>query len=256
MNFDFNGQNIIIFGGTNGVGLELAKYILKSKVKVILVCRSNKNIKSAKKYLGNKNYKIIVNNCYDGNFESIHSLCKTYFKNHIDHVVSFLGTGKVDFGITRNISIWRDVFEKNFFSNVKIVIEFLKYFKKKDFSSSIIFTSAIAGLERVRAPMTYSIAKTSLIAFTNHLAEELLKNKIRVLSISPGNIKFKNGRWEEIIKENKKKALNFVRQNVGMKRFGKTKEIAYIYYSLMYKNNSFMTGTNLVVDGLQLKKIL
>ena len=104
--------------------------------------------------------------------------------------------------------------------------------------------------------MSYSIAKTSLIAFTSHLAEELLKYKIRVLSISPGNIKFKNGRWEEIIKQNKRQVLKFIEQNVGMKRFGKTKEIAYIYYSLMSKNNSFMTGTNLVADGLQLKKIL
>ena len=256
MNLNFNGQNIIIFGGTNGVGLELAKYIIKSKVKVIIVCKSKKNIKPAKKYLGKKNYKIIVNDCYNGNFKTIHKLCDTYFKNRIDHIVSFLGTGKVEFGITKNISKWKEVFEKNFFTNVKIVIEFLRYFKKKDFSSSIIFTSAIAGLERVRAPMSYSIAKTSLIAFTSHLAEELLKYKIRVLSISPGNIKFKNGRWEEIIKKNKTEVSKFIEQNVGMKRFGKTKEIAYIYYSLMSKNNSFMTGTNLVADGLQLKKIL
>ena len=39
-----------------------------------------------------------------------------------------------------------------------------------------------------------------------------------------------------------------------MKRFGTAKEIAYLYYVLMSKNNSFMTGSNIIADGLQLKK--
>ena len=51
---DFNNQNVIIFGGSNGVGLELAKYLSKSNAKIILVCKSNKNIDSARKYLGKK----------------------------------------------------------------------------------------------------------------------------------------------------------------------------------------------------------
>ena len=253
---DFDKQNIIIFGGSNGVGLELAKYLLKSNAKIILICKSQKNVNSAKKYLGKKKYKILINDCYEDNFENIHNTCKNFFKNKIDHLVSFLGTGKVKFGIPKDILIWREVFEKNFFVNVKVFLDFKKYFKKKDYSSSIIFTSAIAGLEKVRAPITYSIAKTTLIAFTNHLAQEMLSEKIRVLSISPGNIKFKKGRWEEIIKKNKKGVDKFINKNVGMKRFGTAKEIAYLYYVLMSKNNSFMTGSNIIADGLQLKKII
>ena len=56
---DFDKQNIIIFGGSNGVGLELAKYLLKSNAKIILICKSQKNVNSAKKYLGKKKYKIL-----------------------------------------------------------------------------------------------------------------------------------------------------------------------------------------------------
>ena len=92
--------------------------------------------------------------------------------------------------------------------------------------------------------------------FSSHLAQELLSKKIRVLSISPGNIKFRKGRWEEIIK-NKRGVNKFISENVGMKRFGTAKEIAYLYYVLMSKNNSFfMTGSNIIADGLQLKKII
>ena len=41
-----------------------------------------------------------------------------------------------------------------------------------------------------------------------------------------------------------------------MKRLGTAKELAYLYFSLMSENNSFMSGTNIIADGLQIKKIL
>ena len=41
-----------------------------------------------------------------------------------------------------------------------------------------------------------------------------------------------------------------------MQRFGIPEEIALIYYNLMNPFNKFMTGNNIIVDGLQAKKIL
>lgn len=256
MELVFNKKNILIFGGSNGIGLELANRLLAQGANVLIVCKSEKNIKKAKLLLGEKNYKIIVSNCYSFNNASIHKLCKIFLKSKIDHLVSFLGTGKVPFGNPKNLKDWKNVFDKNFFVNVNIVNEFFKYFKNKDFSSSIIVTGAIAGIERVKAPMTYSIAKTALIVYANHLSEYMLRHKIRVFSVSPGNVFFKGGRWEEIQKKNKKKVFNFLNESVGMKRFGGPEEISIVYYNLMNPSNRFMTGANIIVDGLQVKKIL
>ena len=256
MYLNFNNQNIIIFGGSNGVGLHLAHSLVNSGAKVIIVCRSSKNIDKVKTLLDKNSYKLIVSDCFKFDNRKIHQACKSFFKSKINHIVSFLGTGKVKFDMPLKLKEWRDVFDKNFFVNVNIVNEFFKYFKKKDFSSSIVLTSAIAGIERLRAPMTYSIAKTSLIAYSNHLSDYMLKKKIRVYSVSPGNIYFKGGRWEEIQKGNKKKIKEFIKNNVGLRRFGTPKEISNVYLSIMHPSNSFMIGTNLIVDGLQSKKIL
>ena len=257
MGIEYIKKNIIIFGGSNGVGLELAKKLLGEGAKILIICKSKKNIQKAHAVLGKeKNYKIIINDCYKFNNKIIHKFCKNFLSSKIDHLVSFLGTGKVEFGNSKSLKNWKNVFDKNFFVNVNIVNEFLKYFKKKDFSSSIILTGAIAGVERLRAPMTYSIAKTALIVYANHLSENLIKNKIRVFSVSPGNIFFKRGRWEQIQKKNKKQVSNFLKENVGMQRFGKPDEVALIYYNLMSSFNKFMTGNNIIVDGLQTKKIL
>lgn len=256
MNLDFNKKNILIFGGANGVGLELASNLNKEGAKIIIVSKTSKNLKKLKKILLKDTYRTVVSDCYKFNNYKIHEECRKFFKSNIDHMVSFLGTGKVSFKMPTKIKDWKDVFDKNFFVNVNIVNEFSKYFKKKNYSSSIIFTAAIAGIERLRAPMTYSISKTTLIAYTNHLAEEMLKKKVRVYSVSPGNIFFKGGRWEEIKNSNKKNVNKFIKNNVGLKRFGNPEEIAYVYYNLMNPRNSFMIGTNIIVDGLQSKKIL
>ena len=252
----FKNQNIIIFGGSNGVGLHLAKNLIECGAKILIVCKSTKNVKKTKSLLDQKSYKIVISDCYKFDNKKIHNACKNFFNSKIDHLVSFLGTGKVDFEMPRDIKKWRHVFDKNFFVNVNIVNEFTKYFTKKNFSSSIIMTAAIAGIERVRAPMTYSIAKTALIAYSNHLSEHMLSKKIRVYSVSPGNIYFKNGRWEQIIKNNRSIIKKYIKKDVGMKRLGTAKELAYLYFALMSKDNSFMSGTNIVADGLQLKKIL
>lgn len=257
MELEYKKKNIIIFGGANGVGLALAKKLLNQGAKIIIICKSQKNIQNAQLVLGKeKNYKIIINDCYKFNNKIIHKSCKDFLTSRIDHLVSFIGTGKVQFGNSKSLNDWKNVFEKNFFVNVNIVNEFLKYFKKKDFSSSIILTGAIAGIERLRAPMTYSIAKTALIVYANHLSENLLKDKIRVFSVSPGNIFFKGGRWEQIQKKNKKLVAKFLNENVGMQRFGEPEEISIVYYNLMSPVNKFMTGNNIIVDGLQTKKIL
>ena len=253
---EFFKKNIIIFGGANGVGLYLAHNLIKNGAKIIIVCKSTQNIKNVKSFLGESLYKIVVTDCFKFDNSKIHKMCKTFFKSKIDHLVTFVGTGKVSFEMPKNLKEWKNVFDKNFFVNVNIVNEFTKYFRKsKRLSSSIIFTAAIAGIERLQAPMTYSIAKSALIAYSNHLSEKMLEKKIRVYCVSPGNIFFKKGRWEEIIKKNKRGVKQFIKQNVGLKRFGKPEEIAYVYQNLMNPNNSFMIGANIIVDGLQSKKI-
>ena len=47
----------------------------------------------------------------------------------------------------------------------------------------------------------------------------------------------------------------FLEKSVGMKRLGTAKELAWVYFSLMSPFNSFMTGQNIVSDGLQVKRI-
>jgi short-subunit dehydrogenase len=55
MNFDFKNKNILIIGGSSGIGLSIVREFLESNAKVYSISRNIKKIELAKKYLQKKN---------------------------------------------------------------------------------------------------------------------------------------------------------------------------------------------------------
>ena len=99
-----------------------------------------------------------------------------------------IGSGKTKAGHDQSLDRWKEVFNKNFFSVVDLINLILPILDSKTKLCSITVTSAIAGLERVGAPITYSCAKAALSSFIPHLAEELSNLNVRVNGVNPGNI--------------------------------------------------------------------
>jgi 3-oxoacyl-[acyl-carrier protein] reductase len=119
---------------------------------------------------------------------------------------------------------------------------------------NIIFISSIAGCETLGAPIAYSCAKTALLAYSKNLANELGKYKIRVNSISPGNVLFDNSTWSEKIKNDKQKVLTYISSNVPLNEFATPEDIAKAVIFL--EQCTFVAGSNIVVDGGQIHKII
>ncbi len=262
LNFKLEGSVVVLAGALKGIGFELAKLLVCCEARVLIVGRTKKRATHAVKLLRDLNPRADVDHeiCDLSNRKGRNLLSeqiKSKYPMGINHLVSFIGTGKTPFGMHVNIDVWKEIFEKNFFSVVDLINlceSALKITKK---NNSIIITSAIAGLERVPAPQSYSCSKAALSSYVSHLANELAKNDIRVIGINPGNVFFENGRWEQIIKEQgMKKIQREVLSTVAMKRFGLAEEIAWTYLMALSPRNSFMTGTNIVVDGQQISKTI
>ena len=262
LDFDLNKSTIVLAGSFQGVGLELAKLLVSCNANLLLIGRTKKKAINAIKLLKSINpsanvqyqlYDLYVKKNRVGLSKSI----KKKYPKGINHLVSFIGTGKTPFGTNVNIAEWKEVFEKNFFSVVDLVNLCLPSLKKSKKNNSIIITSSVAGLERLSAPQSYSCSKAALSSYVPHLANDLSKENIRVIGINPGNIYFKNGRWEQIIKkQGMKKIKKNILSKVSMKRFGLANEIAWTYLMALSPKNSFMTGSNITVDGQQVNKTI
>jgi 3-oxoacyl-[acyl-carrier protein] reductase len=260
-NQGFNNQNIIIAGGFRGMGFELSKLLLDEGAKIVLIGRDSNNGKKAGRLLNKSNHKgklkIINGDLSEAStLDVIQGQIDLWFAGKVHHLAIFLGSGKTEFGHDFPLDHWRKQFDINVFSPIGVVQTFYRMMLHKEGNPSITLTAAISGIERVRAPMTYSIAKSAIISYGNHLAEALVEKGIRVNTISPGNVFYKGGRWEELLAERGDEIDSFLKKSVGMQRLGTAKELAWVYFATMSPNNAFMTGQNIVADGLQVKRIL
>jgi len=115
-------------------------------------------------------------------------------------------------------------------------------------AGSIVIISSVSGVEIDFAAGPYGAFKAALIHYAKTLACELAEKNIRVNSVSPGNTYFAGGIWEMIennIPDLFAKALSMNKTG----RMATAEEVANASVFLASPIASFITGTNLVVDG-------
>lgn len=109
---------------------------------------------------------------------------------------------------------------------------------------SIINIASITGHQGVKGAATYSMSKAGVLHLTRQLGSELARWNIRVNSISPGyfvtdlNREFLESDWGVQMKK-----------RIAMRRFGEFPELSGALLLLASDASSYMTGSDIVVDG-------
>lgn len=92
---------------------------------------------------------------------------------------------------------------------------------------------------------SYGSAKTSLSAFVKYAAVELATKGIRCNAVSPGMVHTPLIDKQVYSEEDKFKDMSLY----PLKRYGKPEEVAHAIIYLLSDASSWVTGTNLVIDG-------
>ncbi len=132
---------------------------------------------------------------------------------------------------------------KGLFFNVQKALSLLSK------GSSIIMTSAM--IDNMGLPNTSVLAssKAAVRNLARSLASELIDRGIRVNSIAPGPIETAIMSKAGLTEEMQKGAKDQFTSIVPMKRYGTVDEVASSVLYLASEDSSFVTGTNLRVDG-------
>ena len=137
------------------------------------------------------------------------------------------------------------VMENNFFAPVMLVNTLLKA-KKLQKESSVVFVSSIDGPKVVHAGNSvYSASKSALVGMARNMAVDLMGKKIRVNCVLPGTTDTEMIRTANVTEE----MLQQTAKALPMKRFAMPHEIAGAIVFLLSDASSYITGTELVVDG-------
>lgn len=142
---------------------------------------------------------------------------------------------------------WAANFNVDLLAANRLVNAALPYLEASS-SASVVFISSTAGLEHFVGAPPYAAVKAGLIAHGNDLAHILADKGVRVNCVSPGAVYFEGGFWDQAKKEMPDLYEATVRRT-AMGRLGTPQEIAQCVRFLASPESSYVTGSNLVVDG-------
>ena len=244
MKLNFSGRTALITGGSGGIGLSIVKKLIKNKIKVIILDINT----PSKKILLNKFVEFIKIDLSD--YKNL-QLCLTELKKKykkIEYVINAAGVLWFDKDVSLEkieINTWDKVFSINLNSIVIVLQSILPQMKKNKFGS-IVHISSIDALSGDNKPQdAYGSSKAALLRLSKSISIQFASKNIRSNSILPGPIETPmQKRWKKN-PESKKNLSNVI----PLRRVGKPSDIANSTMFLLSDESSFITGTELIVDG-------
>lgn len=240
--YNFEGQNVIVSGGTRGIGASISRAFLEAGAKVHALYRSNDQAANAfKESLGDKAVNFFAHKLDVTKFNDCESFVEN-FSEDIHVLVNNSGIRRDGLALTLTEDQWDNVINTNLkgtFNLSKFVVKALL----KNRYGRIINVSSIGGLMGLPGQTNYSASKAGQIAFAKSLSKEVAKRGITVNCVAPGFVE------TELIDDLPEKQVDAYKKQVPMKRFAKPKEIADTVLFLASKEASYITGATLEITG-------
>ena len=236
----------IVTGAARGMGKAEAELFAQEGAKVVLADILEKEVAEVANQI-NKNggeaiaFKLDVSKAKDWE-KVVNEVVKKWGK--VDVLVNNAGILSLSGIEETSEEEWDKVMEinaKSDFLGIKYVLPAMKMAKK----GSIVNISSIYGLIGSGAAVAYHASKGAVRLLTKTVAAELAKYNIRVNSIHPGVIK--TPMTEELLKD-ATSAKNLLGTTV-LGRPAEAIEVAYGALFLASDESSFITGSELVIDG-------
>jgi 3-oxoacyl-[acyl-carrier protein] reductase len=245
MDLGLAGMKALITGGTKGIGRAVAEHFAAEGCDVAICARNAEEVAQTVAALSQRGVKATGRavDVADGPALTRWVEDAGAELGGIDIVVSNVSA----LAIGQDDASWQAEFNTDMMGTVRSVNAAMPFLERSKVASIVVIAS-VSGREVDFAAGPYGVFKAALIHYAKGLSFQLAPKNIRVNALSPGNTYFPGGVWEKIEFGNPtlyKEALAL--NPTG--RMGKPEEMARGVVFLASPAASFITGTNLVVDG-------
>ena len=152
-----------------------------------------------------------------------------------------------------DVEAWRSGLEVDVLGTVRAVEAALPFLEQSD-AASIIAISSTAAINTSGGVRAYSGLKAALISYMSGLSTNLASKDIRANTVSPGAIFFEGGVWD-VRKREAPDAYAAAIARSPMGRLGTPEEVANAVVFLASPAASYISGTNVIVDGAATTRI-
>jgi NAD(P)-dependent dehydrogenase (short-subunit alcohol dehydrogenase family) len=239
------GKVAVVTGGNSGIGLATAKRLQEEGAKVAISGRSKQTLDEAVRAIGNGVVAVQADVAKPGELDKLYAEVNKKL-GKID--VLFVNAGIAKFAPLADTS--ESLFDEQFDINVKgAYFTIQKALPLLNDGASIILNTSVADQKGTAGASAYSATKAALRSLARTAAAELVGRGIRVNAVAPGPIETpifgKTGLPQAQIDEIAKELI----AKVPMKRLGRSEEVAATVAFLASQDASFITGTEINVDG-------
>ena len=245
MDLGLAGMKALITGGTKGIGRAVADLFAAEGADVAICARNATGVAQTVTDLGGRGVRATGRALDVADGPALTQWIEDVGAEFggLDIVVSNVSA----LAIGQDEASWQAEFSTDMMGTVRVVNAAMPFLEKSK-AASIVIISSVSGREVDFAAGPYGVFKAALIHYAKGLSFQLAAKNIRVNALSPGNTYFPGGVWEKI--EHGNPAL--YQQALALNptgRMGKPEEMARGVVFLASPAASFITGTNLVVDG-------
>jgi len=240
-----NGKTALVTGGNSGIGLAAAKLFADSGAQVIITGRRQEALDAAVADIGNAVFAI------RGDVSDLthHDQVVTEVRQRFGRLdIYFANAGMIVLTPSSRVGI--EEFDAQFATNTRgVFFGVQKVAPLLRNGGSIILTSSIASDKVLEGHAVYAGSKAAIEVFARSWALEFKERGIRVNVLSPGPIDTPILAKLGITEEARPSFEVKLAEAIPLGRLGRPEELARAALFLTSDASSFVTGTNIRVDG-------
>jgi 3-oxoacyl-[acyl-carrier protein] reductase len=263
MDLELKDKVAVITGGSVGIGLAVAAGLAAEGVHVVVIGRQADRVHTEAKGIADK-YRVralgVPTDVAKADaIEHLVAEVESEFGG-ADILINNAGTGSNETIMEAPDEKWQYYWDLHVMAAVRLARGLVPGMKKRG-GGVILHNASICAVQPLWYEPIYNVTKAALVMFSKTLANEVVKDNIRVNTINPGLILTpdwiktakqltadKGGDWEGYL-------ASVAREHAPIDRFGTPEELASFFVFLCSKRASYSVGSTYFVDGGMLKVV-
>ena len=240
------GRVAVITGASRGLGKAMALALAPAGVKLALVARDMERLSAVAaeaRELGAEAEVFQADIANEAQVIQLEQQVSRVFGS-VNILINNAGINIRKFCVDYTLEEWNSVLTTNLTSVFLMCRAFVPHMQGRGYGRVINITSIMAHISLPQRTV-YCASKAGVVGFTRALALEHARDNITVVAISPGP--FATEMTEGIIND-PEKSEQFM-SHTPMRRWGDAKDVGKLALFLCSEDASFITGTDMVIDG-------